>query len=79
MNLKEGRERVFWQPMPSDIDLKEHLADNAHLNREGYAIWDKILSTKIDELLECYEGRRNSLYRAYAQQIQLCKVDSHKP
>ena len=51
MNAKEGRERVFWEGMPDTIDLKKHLADQAHLNRIGYEIWDKVLSARIEELL----------------------------
>ena len=51
VNINEDRERIFWQPMPDTIDLKRHLADNAHLNRDGYAIWDRVLSARIDELL----------------------------
>ena len=51
INIKEDRERIFWQEMPNNIDLKKHLADNAHLNRDGYAIWDQVLSARIDGLL----------------------------
>ena len=52
MNDKERSQRVFWQSMPSEIDLKKHLADNAQLNRDGYAIWDKVLTARIEELLQ---------------------------
>ena len=51
INIKENRERVFWQPMPDCIELTKHLADNAHLNRDGYAIWDRVLSARIEALL----------------------------
>ena len=51
INISEDRERIFWQSMPDSIDLKTHLADNAHLNRDGYAIWDRVLSARIDGLL----------------------------
>ena len=53
VNINEDRERIFWQSMPDTIDLKKHLADNAHLNRNGYAIWDRVLSARIDALLQC--------------------------
>lgn len=52
LNEKEGTQRVFWEPMPASIDLKLHLADNVHLNMAGYAIWDQILSARIDALLK---------------------------
>lgn len=52
INAAEGRERIFWQSMPGSIDLRKHLADNAHLNRQGYAIWDQVLSNRIEELMD---------------------------
>lgn len=52
LNVKEGKERVFWEPMPRSINLKTHLADNAHLNKAGYEIWDQVLSARIEELLK---------------------------
>ena len=51
LNKLEGRERVFYQAMPSSIDITRHLADQAHLNVAGYRIWDEVLSAKVDELL----------------------------
>ena len=52
LNEKEGMEKVLWEPMPADIDLKLHLADDAHLNKAGYVIWDSVLSARIDALLK---------------------------
>lgn len=51
INAREGRERVFWEGQPKEIDLSVHLADAAHLNFVGYQIWERALSRRIGELL----------------------------
>ena len=51
MNKGYGSERILFMEQPNQL-TKAHLADKVHLNAEGYRIWDRILSGKIDDLLK---------------------------
>jgi lysophospholipase L1-like esterase len=42
--------RIHWMEPPRTIG-REHLADNVHLNVNGYQIWNETLYPKIQELL----------------------------
>ncbi|CZT06980.1 uncharacterized protein RAG0_12549 [Rhynchosporium agropyri] len=44
-------ENVFWVDAPGGVKKEEHVVDHAHLNEEGYRIWDEVLYPKIIGLL----------------------------
>jgi lysophospholipase L1-like esterase len=50
MNKQLDGEKVFWLDAPG-VKKEEHLVDHAHLNEEGYRIWDEVLYPKIIDLL----------------------------
>lgn len=50
INKQLDGEKVFWVDAPGGVK-EEHLVDHAHLNEEGYRIWDEVLYPKIISLL----------------------------
>lgn len=51
MNGALGSERVRFVEQPDQLS-NAHLVDHVHLDVEGYGIWDRVLRTKMEEILK---------------------------
>lgn len=52
MNAAFSSKSLIWLEQPEEINTQEHLVDHAHLNEEGYRIWDAVLNSKLDEVVQ---------------------------
>ena len=55
VNVELGNERIWFVEQPEEL-TKACLQDHVHLDRDGYRMWGRVLSAKIEDVVDKKRG-----------------------